>query len=84
MQAISAALTVEKKDKGRKRHIVVDITGNLLAACVHAANIHDTKSVCLPAAKAYDKYPNIENSVVMKGIEEHLLSILAGILMGLT
>ena len=60
MQAISAALTVGKKVKGRKRHIVVDIMGNLLAVCVHAANIHDTKSGCLPAAKAYDKYPTIE------------------------
>ena len=32
-----------KKVKGRKRHIVVDTMGNLLAISVHAANIHDTK-----------------------------------------
>ena len=49
-----------KKVKGRKRHIVVDIMGNLLAVVVHAANIHDTKSGCKPAAKAYDKYPTLE------------------------
>ena len=39
----------EKKVKGRKRHIVVDIMGNLLAIVVHAANIHDTKSGINPA-----------------------------------
>ena len=39
----------EKKVKGRKRHIVVDIMGNLLSVVVHAANIHDTKSGINPA-----------------------------------
>lgn len=32
-----------KKIKGRKRHIVVDSLGNLLAVKVHAANRHDSK-----------------------------------------
>jgi putative transposase len=50
----------EKKVKGRKRHIVVDILGCILSVVVHVANIHDTKAGCLPAAKAYDKYPTIE------------------------
>jgi len=49
-----------KKVKGRKRHIVVDTMGNLLAVCVHAANIHDTKSGINPAKKAYEKYPTIK------------------------
>jgi transposase len=49
-----------KKIKGRKRHMVVDILGFLLAVVIHAANIHDTKAGCLPAAKAFDKYPTIE------------------------
>ena len=40
---------VGKKVKGRKRHIVVDTMGNLLAITVHAANIHDTKSGINPA-----------------------------------
>ena len=40
-----------KKVKGRKRHIVVDIMGNLLAVVVHAANTHDTKSGINPAKK---------------------------------
>ena len=50
----------EKKVKGRKRHIVVDTMGNLLAVSVHAANIHDTKSGINPAKKAYEKYPTIK------------------------
>jgi len=49
-----------KKVKGRKRHIVVDTMGNLLAISVHAANIHDTKSGINPAKKAYKKYPTIQ------------------------
>ena len=53
-----AALMAEKKIKGRKRHIVVDTLGNLLAIVVHAANIHDTKSgirVAESACKIYGK-----------------------------
>ncbi len=34
--------------------------GNLLAVTVHAANIHDTKSGIIPAAKAYKKYPTLK------------------------
>lgn len=49
-----------KKIKGRKRHIVVDTMGNLLAIRVHAANIHDTKSGINPAKKAFNKYPTIQ------------------------
>ncbi|NWF66891.1 MAG: transposase, partial [Campylobacterales bacterium] len=46
-----------KKVKGRKRHIVVDTIGNLLAVVVHAANIHDTKSAHLVLSKVVKKYP---------------------------
>ena len=49
-----------KKVKGRKRHIVTDTMGNLLAITVHTANIHDTKAGINPAKKAYDKYPTIQ------------------------
>ena len=49
-----------KKVKGRKRHIVVDIMGNLLSIVVHAANAHDTVTGIAPAAIAYCKYPTIE------------------------
>jgi hypothetical protein len=53
-----------KKIKGRKRHIVVDIMGNLLAICVHAANIHDTKSGIIPAKKL------LKNIAVLKSFAE--------------
>ena len=33
-----------KKTKGRKRHIVTDTMGNLLAVNVHKANKHDTRA----------------------------------------
>ena len=55
----NGALTAEKKVKGRKRHIVVDTMGNLLAVVVHAANIHDTKAGINPAKQAFSKYPTI-------------------------
>ena len=32
-----------KKVKGRKRHILVDVTGHILSACIHSAQIHDSK-----------------------------------------
>ena len=66
-----------KKVKGRKRHIVVDIMGNLLAVCVHAANIHDTKSGINPAVKAFRWYPSIErfcgDESYRKSFEEDIL-----------
>ena len=61
MPATNEASTAEKKVKGRKRHIVVDTTGNLLSVKVHAANIHDTKSGKDPAIHAYLIYPTIKN-----------------------
>ncbi len=30
-----------KRQKGRKRHILVDALGPVLLACVHAADVHD-------------------------------------------
>lgn len=53
-------MTVEKKIKGRKRHIVVDILGNLLHVKVHAANIHDTKAGCDVLDVASKKYPSLQ------------------------
>ena len=49
-----------EKTKGRKRHIVVDVMGNLLAVIVHAANIHDTKSGLSVAELAYKRYLSIK------------------------
>ena len=44
-----------EKTKGRKRHIVVDVMGNLLSVVVH-----DTKSGIDPAREAYERYPGIK------------------------
>ena len=49
-----------EKTKGRKRHIVVDTLGCILAVVVHAANIHDTKAGIGPAQKAVKKYPTLQ------------------------
>ena len=49
-----------KKVKGRKRHIVVDTLGNLIAIVIHAANIHDTKGGCEVLKQASEKCPTIE------------------------
>ena len=46
-----------KKTKGRKRHLVVDILGNLLHVQVHAANEHDTKAAPSLLARAVEKWP---------------------------
>ncbi|QCN93608.1 transposase [Ethanoligenens harbinense] len=52
-QARNTALT-ERKTKGRKRYIAVDMMENLLAVVVHAANIHDTKLGIEPAKLAFE------------------------------
>ena len=49
-----------KKVKGRKRHIVTDIMGNLLKVGVHAANIHDTVAGGPIFEAALQKYPTIK------------------------
>ena len=52
-------MTAGKKVKGRKRHIVIDITGNLLSVVVHAANIHDTVAGGNVLARTKKKYQSI-------------------------
>lgn len=46
--------------KGRKRHIVVDTLGNLIAVVVHAANLADTKSGCNVLKAATEKHGSLE------------------------
>lgn len=50
----------ERKTKGGKRHIVVDVLGCLLSAAVHAANIHGTKGEISTAKRAYKQYPPLQ------------------------
>jgi putative transposase len=49
-----------KKIKGRKRHIVTDTMGNILAVVVHAANIHDTVAGIMALRKAFELYPSLK------------------------
>lgn len=49
-----------KKVKGRKRHIVTDIMGNLLTVVVHAANIHDAVGGVEVMKSAFKKYPSLK------------------------
>ena len=58
--ALLMELTAGEKIKGRKRHVVVDIMGNLLAVYVHSANLHDTIMRIIPAIKARARYPQIK------------------------
>ncbi|MCB1794118.1 MAG: transposase, partial [Candidatus Competibacteraceae bacterium] len=49
-----------KKIKGHKRHIIVDILGNLLAVKVHAANEVDTTSAAPVFQEAMKRYPTLQ------------------------
>ena len=49
-----------KKVKGRKRHIVTDTLGNVLAVVVHAANIHDTVAGIMALRIAFALYPSLK------------------------
>jgi putative transposase len=49
-----------KKVKGHKRHIVVDILGNLLQVSVHAANCSDTVAGGPVMARALEKHSSIQ------------------------
>ena len=49
-----------KKVAGRKRHIVVDTTGLLLAVVVPAANIQDRDGAKLVLAKLLDRFPRLQ------------------------
>lgn len=49
-----------EKTKGRKRHIVTDTMGHLLAVTVHAANIHDTVGGGDVYDRAIKSYPTIK------------------------
>jgi len=49
-----------KKVKGRKRHIVVDTLGLILAVVVHTANIQDRDGAKLVFDVIADRYPSLE------------------------
>lgn len=56
-----------KNVKGRKRHLVVDVLGLLLAVLVHPANIQDRDGVTPVLAQAVSKYPSLRKLYVDGG-----------------
>jgi transposase len=65
-----------KKVKGRKRHVVSDTMGNLLAVKVHAANIHDTVAGEAVFKVAYAKYPSIKGCAADAGYRKTFVNAL--------
>ena len=59
-KAIKRDLTEVKKIKGRKRQIVVDTQGHLLAVHVHSARRHDSVASQVVLARALHRYPTLE------------------------
>jgi putative transposase len=49
-----------KRVKGRKRHIVVDTIGCVLAVAIHAANIHDSQGARLVLKKLFEGVSTIK------------------------
>lgn len=49
-----------KKVKERKRHIIVDILGNLLHVSAHAANTHDTKAAPAVFERVAEQYATVK------------------------
>lgn len=56
-----------KKVKGRKRHLVVDTLGLLLAVCVTAANVQDRDGAHPVVSTTMSKYPSIQRLFVDSG-----------------
>lgn len=56
-----------KKVKGRKRHLLVDVLGLLLAVLVHPANIQDRDGAAPVVDRAIAKYPSLKKLYVDAG-----------------
>jgi transposase len=56
-----------KKVKGRKRHLVVDTLGLLLAVLVHPANVQDRDGAAPVVQCAMQKYPSLKKLYVDNG-----------------
>ncbi len=51
-----------KKIKGRKRHILVDTQGLLMAAIIHPANLHDRDGGLLLMSSLFGLFPFVEKT----------------------
>jgi len=62
-----------KKTKGRKRHIIVDTMGLLLAVVVHAANEYDSKSAPKVMAELRGRFPRLVKIIADGGYRGELI-----------
>jgi putative transposase len=62
-----------KKTKGRKRHIIVDTMGLLLAVIVHAANEHDSKSAPMVMAELRGRFYRLVKIIADGGYRGELI-----------
>jgi len=62
-----------KKTKGRKRHIIVDTMGLLLAVVVHAANEHDSKSAPMVIAELRGRFVRLVKIIADGGYRGELI-----------
>ena len=62
-----------KKTKGRKRHIIVDTLGLLMAVVVHAANEHDSKSAPKVIALLKERFSRLIKIIADGGYRGELI-----------
>jgi len=62
-----------KKTKGRKRHIIVDTMGLLLAVSVHAANVHDSKGAPFVLAELRYRFSRLVKIIADGGYRGELI-----------
>ena len=62
-----------KKTKGRKRRIIVDAMGLLMAVVVHAANIHDSKSAPFVFSELKFRFPRLVKIIADGGYRGKLI-----------
>ena len=59
---------------GRKRHILVDTVGLLLAVAVHAANIQDSEGAKLVLRRARGRFPRLRLIWADQGYKAHFVA----------
>lgn len=62
-----------KKIKGRKRHIIVDTMGLLLAVVVHAANEHDSKAATMVITELRGRFSRLVRIIADGGYRGELI-----------
>lgn len=76
-QGGSSGYDAGKKVKGRKRNLVVDTLGLLLAVTITAASIQDRDAAPVPVAQARIKYPSLQTLFVDSGYAGQCAATLA-------